>query len=380
MESMPTMIAQASKKQRCMNIELETGTAQYVEEDSSENEERLALSNLGLWKYAGYESMPSFLSVDGSKNDTIDLTDPESELNGELKVEAIRQKSIQNSHKGYMECSLLLGLTDLINNQEYLTLQTCSRPAILPRGIALPTGQVVEIRRKEYNFAENVIVSGLTAAKRVMSERRVFAKGVLEIRKNWRVLSHSAILATKKHLQQRVVPLDGRVRDTLYIDCSYVSSGDKLSNLDEFLVPLGIGPRGPILGGDEKEIICKTLKITMKHRSTGEIIASATSWGVNQHDVPKTDLDSSAECSAESLPDKESSTEMKVEGNTEAKTADFEECAELDNNFMPLINAHCERRQHDAMSKRLFARLRYNINTFTSLPFTFTPAKSIPGY
>jgi hypothetical protein len=370
MESMPTMIAQASKKQRCVTIELETGTAQYVEEDSSENEERMALSNLGLWKYAGYDTIPSFLSVDGSKNEAIDFTDPESELNGELKVEAIRQKSIQNSHKGYMECSLLLGMTDLINNQEYLTLQTCSRPAILPRGIALPTGQVVEIRRKEYNFAEKVIVSGLTAARRVMSERRVFAKGILEIRKNWRVLSHSAILATKKHLQQRVVQLDGRVRDTLYVDCSYVSSGDKLSNLDEFLVPLDIGPRGPVLGGDEKEIVCKTLKITMIHRSTGEIIASATSWGVKNHDVPKNVLVSSAECSAESLPDKEASTEMKVEGDKEAETRDFEDCVELGKDFMSLINAHCERRQHDAMSKRLFARLRYSGTTFISLYFT----------
>ena len=360
------MIAQASKKQRCMNIEIETGTAQYVEEDSSENEERLALSNLGLWKYAGYDSIPSFLSLNGHKNDAIDLINPESELNGESNVEAIRLKSIQNSHKGYMECSLLLGLTDLINNQEYLTLQTCSRPAILPRGIALPPGQVVEIRRKEYNLAEKVVVSGLIAAKRVMSERRVFAKGILEIRKNWRVLSHSAILATKKHLQQRVVQLDGRERDTLYVDCSYVSSGDTLSNLDEFLVPLDIGPRGPILGGDEKEIVCKTLKITMKHRLTGEIIASATSWGVRKLDSPKNVLDSGAECSTDTLPDIKSNTEMKVDGDKESKTKDSEECEELDSNFMPLINAHCERRQHDAMSKRLFARLRYIVITFPS--------------
>lgn len=352
------MIAQASKKQRCMNIELETGTAQYVEEDSCENEERVALSDLGLWKYAGYDSIPSFLSVNGSKIDASDLTNPESELNGELKVEAIRQKSIQNSHKGYMECSLLLGMTDLINNQEYLTLQTCSRPAILPRGIALPPGQVVEIRRKEYSLAENVIVSGLTAATKVMSERRVFAKGVLEVRKNWRVLSHSAILATKKHLQQRVVQLDGKERDTLYIDCSYVSSGDKLSNLDEFLVPLDIGQRGLILGGDEKEIICKTLKITMKLRSTGETIASATSWCARKYGPPKNILDSSAEGSSGTIPDMESYTEVKVDGDEELKAIDSEECVELDRDFMPRINAHCERRQHDAMSKRLFARLR----------------------
>lgn len=356
MESMSTMIAQASKKQRCMNVEMETGAAQYVEEDSSENEERIALSNLGLWKHAGYDSIPSFLLINGSKNDAIDLTDPERELDGELKVEAIRMKSIQNSHKGYMECSLLLGMTDLVNNQEYLTLQTCSRPAILPRGIALPPGQVVEIRRKEYNFAEKVVSSGLTAARRVMSERRVFAKGVLEIRKNWRVLSHSAILATKKHLQQRIVQLDGKERDTLYIDCSYVSSGDKLSNLDEFLVPLDIGPRGPILGGDEKEIICKTLKISLILRSSGDVIASATSWGVRKSNIPENILDSNR--SSESLPLSDSKTEVKKEGNEGALVMDCEECVELDSDFMPLINAHCERRQHDAMSKRLFARLR----------------------
>ena len=60
-----------------------------------------------------------------------------------------------------MECSLLLVLTDLINNQEFLTLQNCSRTSIQPRGILLPPGQIVEIRRNEFKTAENVIKSGL---------------------------------------------------------------------------------------------------------------------------------------------------------------------------------------------------------------------------
>jgi hypothetical protein len=47
---------------------------------------------------------------------------------------SIRQKSIENAHRGYIECSQLLALNDLIN-QEYFTLQTCSRPFIQPKGM-----------------------------------------------------------------------------------------------------------------------------------------------------------------------------------------------------------------------------------------------------
>jgi hypothetical protein len=52
----------------------------------------------------------------------------------------------------------------------------------------------------------------------------------------------------------------------LYIDCSYVSSGDKISSMDECLVPLGIGPSGPILDDLESSKICKTLQVRVRVR------------------------------------------------------------------------------------------------------------------
>ena len=348
---MSEMIAQASKKQKCMKIEPETGVVHYVEDESSEQEERKALANLGLWKFAGYDSRPSFLLDTGNLNCVSDPVVESMSVSGE----AAKAKSLDNSLKGYMECSLLLTMTDLVSNQEYLTLQTCSRPTIQPRGIALPPGQVVEMRRKEYSTAQGIVISGLAAARKVMTERRVFAKGILQLRKSWRILSHSSILATKKNLSQRTIQ---RERDILYVDCSYVSCGDKVSSLDEFLVPLGIGPRGPVIGTDEEEIICKTLKIAMKHRSSGNVIASVCSWDIRETKAAPemSTRPSHLHNERDSLIDSES----KVGDDMEVVESDVSNpnSTELDESLIVRINAHCRRRQHDAMSKRLFARLR----------------------
>lgn len=396
-EDKERMIVQAVKKQRCMKIEPETGIVHYIEEESVEQEERKALSKLALWKHAGYEVMPSFLATSANDKDENILR---QEAEGASSVSATRMKSIENSHKGYMECSFLLVLTDLISNQEFLTIQTCSRPSILPRGIPLPPGQVVEIRRQEYKTAQDVISTGMRTARKVVRERRIFAEGILEIRKNWRVLSHSSILATKKHLQHRIVQLDGRERDRMYIDCSYVSSGDKVGTLDEFLVPLDIGPKGPVLGPNERDIICKTLKISLIHRVSGECISSATALNMSNF------MKNPGECSVDSLEEERSlsSSSMELESNAENyvrnydiktpsnetagieangavkkikvegnrvnttgnadKVEEKKEIKEKDNaidlGLISGITAHCKMRQHDAMSKRLFAYLRYD--------------------
>lgn len=329
------MITQAVKKQRCMKIDPETGAVHYIEKKSSEDEEREALGQLGLWRYAGYDAIPSFLASDGDQKAVMS-----PDLENTVSIEALRAKAIGNSQKGYMECSLLLVMTDLINNQEYLTLQTCMRPAILPRGIALPPGQVVEIRRKDFKSATDILRDGLAVSRKVTTERRLFAKGILEIRKNWRVLSHASILATKKHLQQRVLQLDGRERETMYIDCSYVSSGDKLASLEEFLVPLRIGPKGPVLDPKELEVTSKTLKLSLVSRSNREVVSSVTAWSSGADLVDKNNLDDSPRTNPEVL-----SSGCVIED-------------ELENILISRIHSHCRRRQHDALSKRLFARLR----------------------
>ena len=403
------MIIQATKKLRCKNIVPETGAIHYMEVVSAEDEERKALADLGLWKHAGYDVLPSFLA---SSDDQKELLYPQSDSNPDsgMSIEAMRLKAIENTQKGYMECSLLLVLTDLINNQEFLTLQNCSRTSIQPRGIVLPPGQIVEIRRNEFKTAENVIKSGLIVARKVTNERRLFAKGILEIKKNWRILSHSSILATKKHLQHRINinQLDGKERDTMYIDCSYFSSGDKLSSMDEFLVPLKIGPNGPVLGPDEESIICRTIKISLINRLSGEIISTATSWNNKNDENNKNDDKSNDDNDSRNNSNNEYDTTMKEDkekekillindeidkvgsDNSNSPDKSLEHSAEhsseqstepssnilmtgqeeksineiktnelvLDKLLISKINSHCRRRQHDAMSKRLFARLR----------------------
>lgn len=366
------MILQASKKQRCFKIEPETGVVQLIDEESSQEIERRALRKLELWKHADYDHAPSFLSTNKSTNGPVDHSRSLCDSINTPSIAAIRLKAVENTHKSLMECSLLLSMTGLINNQEFLTLQTCSRPTIQPRGIVLPPGQVVEIRRNEYKSAENVVVSGISAALRVMNQRRLFAEGILEIRKNWRILSHSSILANRKNLQSRIVQLDGRERDTLYVDCSFVSSGDKLSSLDQFLVPLEIGPNGPVLGSKEENIICTTLKITMKHRLTGQEIASTTAWQMRQIDKSNENSDF-MKSSTSTNQENESETITQItqsESKTNEDEINFTEILDVRNrgafcngsDILSSINAHCQRRQHDAMSRRLFAKLRYSVS------------------
>lgn len=357
------MILHASKKQRCFKIEPETGAVQFIDEESTEEAERRALCKLDLWKHADYDRLPKFLSTTNSSNGPVDSSRTLSDSTSIPSVEAVRLKAIENTHKSLMECSLLLSMTGLINNQEFLTLQTCSRSAIQPRGIVLPPGQVVEIRRNEFKSAENVVATGITAALRIMNERRLFAEGILEIRENWRILSHSSIIANRKNSQSRIVQLDGRERDTLYVDCSFVSSGDKASSLDQFLVPLQIGPDGPVLGSKEENIICTTLKITMKHRLTGLEIASTTAWQMKQ--VENSSLNSAKISeSIRSQHKSESITQSESKSNDEESgfqsnpdlTKSVPSC--IESSLLSSINAHCQRRQHDAMSRRLFAKLR----------------------
>ena len=359
------MILHASKKQRCYKIESETGAVQFIDEESTEEAERRALCKLDLWKHADYERLPQFLSTSNSSNGPVDTSRTLSDSTSIPSVEAVRLKAIENTHKSLMECSLLLSMTGLINNQEFLTLQTCSRSAIQPRGIVLPPGQVVEIRRNEFKSSENVVATGITAALRIMNERRLFAEGILEIRKNWRILSHSSIIANRKNSQSRIVQLDGRERDTLYVDCSFVSSGDKASSLDQFLVPLQIGRNGPVLGSKEENIICTTLKITMKHRSTGLEIASTTAWQIKQIEDSSVKSDSASISESISSQQKsESITQSESKSNDEE--SDFKEIPDLtkyvtpctESSLLSSINSHCQRRQHDAMSRRLFAKLR----------------------
>lgn len=146
--------------------------------------------------------------------------------------------------------SQLLSLTDLINNNEYVTLQNCSRKFIKPKGTILPITQVIAIRKNEFLKAKNIISNGILNIKQVTLERQSYARGILQIRKNWKILNYTAIANYKKQSQQQFV-IRSDMKNIIYIDCSYVSAGDKIGTLDEFLVPLGIGRKGPVLGTKE---------------------------------------------------------------------------------------------------------------------------------
>lgn len=123
------MIVQGVNKKRCMDIDQESGEVHYVARETKEQQERTAISKLSLWKNVGYKKPPFFIAEDS----TVSLYKIDSEKGRADDMVSIRQKSIENAHRGYIECSQLLALNDLIN-QEYFTLQTCSRPFIQPKG------------------------------------------------------------------------------------------------------------------------------------------------------------------------------------------------------------------------------------------------------
>lgn len=103
-------------------------------------------------------------------------------------------------------------------------------------GIILPVGQIVHMKKDQFINGENIVTQGLNKSKKVIVERQLFADGILKLKKNWKILNTSSILKLKNITKKR----NASERDSLYIDCSYYSSGDKLSSLDEFLVPIGL--------------------------------------------------------------------------------------------------------------------------------------------
>jgi hypothetical protein len=127
----------------------------------------------------------------------------------------------------YLYCQFTL------NIMSYLKNIACIDTYI---GIILPIGQIVNIKKDEFKTGENVVIQGLNKSKKVTLERQLFANGILNLKKNWKFLNTSSILKLKNVAKKRNV----NERDSLYIDCSYYSSGDKVTSLDGFLVPIGM--------------------------------------------------------------------------------------------------------------------------------------------
>ena len=110
-----------------------------------------------------------------------------------------RKRTVEGAHKAYMECAQLLALTEMINAQEHMTLLTCSRPGIAEtRGLKLPPGQLIELRRHCFYEAEVIIDAGLTAAKLVIHERRLYANGLQCLQRYWKLLNRSLIMSMKQ--------------------------------------------------------------------------------------------------------------------------------------------------------------------------------------
>ena len=192
------MILEAtSKKPRCSSVDATTGEVFFVAPRAREEEERDSLEQLCLWKHAGYDTVPSFVATSSSSKRESSGQGKHAE--SDIMTTEARKRTLDGAHKAYMECAQLLALTEMINAQEHMTLLTCSRPGIAEtRGLKLPPGQLIELRRHCFDEAGEIIDAGMTAAKLVIHERRLYANGLQCLQRYWKLLNRSLIMSMKQ--------------------------------------------------------------------------------------------------------------------------------------------------------------------------------------
>ena len=191
------MILEATSiKPRCSSVDA-SGEVFFVPPRAREEEERDHLEQLRLWKHAGYDTAPSFVTTNSSSSSS--KREPSSGHTDTDMITEARKRTADGAYKAYIECAQLLALTEMINTQEHMTLLTCSRPGIAEtRGLKLPPGQLIELRRHCFDEAETIIDTGLTAAKMVIHERRLYANGLQCLQRHWKLLNRSLIMSMKQ--------------------------------------------------------------------------------------------------------------------------------------------------------------------------------------
>jgi hypothetical protein len=308
-------------------IEGNSDKINFCNDFTIENNDRASIWKSKLWETYNYQE-PNLTNLSEEEQNLFTNTTTVSNLSFSSLTNSPSVVISQELNKAYMEFSQLLTLTSLLHKKEYISLQSCYRESESQKGISLPPNQLIASRKKDFLNAEEILSRGVMDSRLAIDQRQLFSKGILILRKNWRL-----ILLNQK-VSSKLLKNDS-ITDGVGIDCSYATAGDREYNTMQYIVPLLIGNNGPTFPKSELERDNNTLSfsIRLKNYSIDKnglilddfIIASTTTW--------------------DTLTNK-SNIDIYSNSSTQLPTN------------IDIIHHHLLRRQHESFSNRLFSLLK----------------------
>ena len=228
----------------------------------------------------------------------------------------------------------LTALTNTIKNKEFIYLKTIKIDDTLlqfKNQVASSIPERLALRINDMNKCGSIFTQGLLDSQHAIEQRRKYTNTCLLLRKQWRLtIDRPMVIGSSTSVT---------ARDKVTIDCSYVSAGDDLAGLDDFLIPLtvGGGACGVSLGSviqDRVAPLC-TLELKLNYVKDNQYIPLQQSllWDVES-----------------------SQHHRSVTANQVGESAD--EMDEAARSEIRVIEKVCLMTQHDVLCRRIFAIIK----------------------
>ena len=278
-------------------------------------------------------------------------------VGGEVKAvphTSAEAQAVEAAKKAFGELAQLISVTSMLQKQQHIVISNCVRPPGLePVGIALPAGQMIQMRREQLKKMNLGLQKSRGKMEEVVSKRQLSCVRMLELRKFWPlvVVVQGAGALVSAPVQSG--------RDTVAVDCTFSrapqpppktfssssSAGQMLpakpnetvstiasalNRVQPSLVPLEFSDDGfPFISADELERPASSLFCTMVYAPTGRKLAVVSLW--------------------QSVCDKIVSLAAPGPGGP-----------------LDAIHKHCQRRQHESMCQLMFACLKTDASSLVN--------------
>eukprot|EP01041_Mallomonas_annulata_P003792 gene3792-7534_t len=239
-----------------------------------------------------------------------------------------------NLGKAVAELNMTLNLISMIKGNDFFSPIKCARQSIRQKNITLPTSQKISIHKTLLGNTQQIISRGINSSKEVATARQRFAEDCLGLRKHWRLLLRSSSGSGAPRIPGR--PISISYKDSVSIDCSFISAGDMYSG-DDATVPLSMGINGAEILPQELLRPLYTLQISLlvmvKDKGWASL-SSTSAYEVHHMDTNNDVIDPFYS--------------LQHQHQQPPSTSNINH-----------ISKYCVRRQHDVLCRRIFLLLRH---------------------
>lgn len=276
--------------------------------------QHLTVLHFDQWKGIGLVNVPPTPLVSSTQNIHMNVK-------GQVKKRP-REEAIEEAAKALFELSSLRDLAKLAIKTEQQLIQPYYRKSnSLTTSVFVPLQQRMVAMSSRFSTSRILLREALNKCESSIQNHAIIVHKLENLGKHWKLLTPRNDLVGRD--SSAILSKDS----VLSVDCSLVSQGDHPSTAVDYLVPLSIDGNRLVIPQTVLTRHVSTLEFQLCHRELG-ILTQVTAWEIANQDkqlIP-TDLED----------------DLKV------------------------IDDFCRRLQHDALSSRLFGRLRYNALDFKS--------------